>query len=153
MKSRSSTHKISKLPGSGHSFGEVQGQLTTDTDTDLKITEDALAEDTAAFEEHNARLPANPRQKSRNSRPTNKSLSEELEALAKAKALISEKTGDAEYRDNRSVLSSRGGLARTLPKSENSIELAQLRISCCFRDVRRDLLRRRSFREGQGFDQ
>ena len=57
---------------------------------------------------------------------TNKSLSEELEALAKAKAVISEKTDDAEYRDNRSVLSSRGGLTIELTKSENSIELAQL---------------------------
>ena len=57
---------------------------------------------------------------------TNKSLSEELEALAKAKAVISEKTGDAEYRDNRSLLSSRGGLPRELTKSEHSIELAQL---------------------------
>ena len=49
-----------------------------------------------------------------------------VEALAKAKAVISEKTGDAEYRDNWSVLSSRGGLATELSKSENSIELAQL---------------------------
>ena len=40
--------------------------------------------------------------------------------------MISEKTGDAEYRDNRSMLSSRGGLAIELTKSENSIELAQL---------------------------
>ena len=56
---------------------------------------------------------------------TNKSLSEELEALAKAKVVISEKTGDAEYRDNRSMLSSRGGLAIELTKSENLIELAQ----------------------------
>ena len=40
---------------------------------------------------------------------TNKTMSEELEALAKAKVVISEKTGDAEYRDNRSMLSSRGG--------------------------------------------
>ena len=56
---------------------------------------------------------------------TNKSMSEELEALAKAKVVISEKTGDAEYRDNRSMLSSRGGLAAELTKSENLIELAQ----------------------------
>ena len=54
----------------------------------------------------------------------NKSLSEELEALAKA--VVSEKTGDAEYRDNRSVLSSRGSLASSLPKSENSIEWVQI---------------------------
>ena len=58
-------------------------------------------------------------------KPT-KSLSEELEVLAKAKAVISEKTGDAAYRDNRSVVSSRGGLAGELIKSEYSIELAQL---------------------------
>ena len=57
----------------------------------------------------------------------NKSLSEELEALAKAKAVISEKTGNAEYRDNRLVLlSSRGSLASSLVKSEHSIELVQL---------------------------
>ena len=40
--------------------------------------------------------------------------------------MISEKTGDVEFRDNRSVLSSRGGLAGELIKSENSIELAQI---------------------------
>ena len=40
--------------------------------------------------------------------------------------MISEKTGDAEYQDNRSVLSSRGSLASSLTKSEHSIELAQL---------------------------
>ena len=93
-------------------------QLTTDT-ADLKMTKDALAEDTtqdclvcqtkvADFEVC-----------------TNKSLSEDLEAFAKAKAVISEKTGDAEYQDNRSVLSSRGGLVRKPIKSENSIELVQ----------------------------
>ena len=42
------------------------------------------------------------------------------------KAVISENTGDAEYRDNRSVLSSRGSLTSSLTKSEHSIELAQL---------------------------
>ena len=40
--------------------------------------------------------------------------------------MISEKTDDAEYRDNRSVLSSRGGLARELTKSKHSIKLPQL---------------------------
>ena len=40
--------------------------------------------------------------------------------------MISEKTDDAEYRDNRSVLSSRGGLARELTKSKHSINLPQL---------------------------
>ena len=54
----------------------------------------------------------------------NRSLSEELKA--RAKAVISEKTGDVEFRDNRSVLSSHGGLAGELIKSENSIELAQI---------------------------
>ena len=39
--------------------------------------------------------------------------------------MISEKTGDAEYQDNRSVLSSRGGLAGE-PKGEHSIKLAQI---------------------------
>ena len=55
----------------------------------------------------------------------NKSLSEELEALAKAKDVISEKTDDSELRDNLSVLSSRGGLTGELTKSENPIELTQ----------------------------
>ena len=55
-----------------------------------------------------------------------KSLSEELEILAKAKDVISEKTDDSEYRDNRSMLSSSGGLATELTKSENSIGLTQL---------------------------
>ena len=44
----------------------------------------------------------------------------------KAKIVISEKTDDTEYRDNRSVLSSHGGLVRELIKSENSIELVQI---------------------------
>ena len=51
----------------------------------------------------------------------NKSLSEEVEVLAKTKDVISEKTGDAENWDNRSMLSSSGGLAIELTKSENSI--------------------------------
>ena len=63
------------------------------------------------------------RQKSRISRPE---FSEELEVLAKAKDVISEKTDDSEYRDNRSMLSSSGGLAIELTKSENSIGLTQL---------------------------
>ena len=87
-----------------------EDQLVTDT-TDLKMTEDALADQTKAadFDVH-----------------TNKSLSEKLETLAMAKVVISEKTGDAEYRDNRSLLSLRGGLALELTNSENLIELAQL---------------------------
>ena len=43
-----------------------------------------------------------------------------FEALVKANIVISEKTDDAEYGNNRSVLSS--GLVRELIKSENSIE-------------------------------
>ena len=89
------------------------------------MTDDALAEDTAAFEDTTQDCLAI-QAKVEDFEAYNKSLSEELEALAKAKAVISEKTGDAEYRDNRSVLSSRGGLAIELTKSENSIELAQL---------------------------
>ena len=94
-----------------------EGQLTTDT-ADLKMTEDALAEDTTAFEDTTQDCLAI-QAKVADFEAYTKSLSEELEALAKAKAVISEKTGDAEYRDNRSVLSS-------LVKSEHSIELAQL---------------------------
>ena len=56
----------------------------------------------------------------------NKILSEELGVLAKAKDVISEKTDDSEYRDNRSMLSSSGGLAIELIKSEKSIGLTQL---------------------------
>ena len=102
-----------------------EDQLVTDT-ADLKMTEDALAEDTAAFEDTMQDCLAIQTKAADFDVHTNKSLSEELEALAKAKVVISEKTGDAEYRDNRSMLSSRGGLATELSKSENSIELAQL---------------------------
>ena len=79
-----------------------------DTDTaELKMTEDALAEDTAAFEDTMQDCLAIQTKAADYDVHINKNLSEELEALAKAKAVISEKTGDAEYRDNRSVLSSR----------------------------------------------
>ena len=91
-------------------------QLTAD----LKMTEEALAEDRAAFEHTMQDCLATQTKAAEFEAYTNKSLSEELEALAKAKAVISEKTGDAEYRDNRSVLSSHGGLVSSLPKSENS---------------------------------
>ena len=60
------------------SFGEVQGQLTTDT-SDLKMTEDALAEDTAALEDTTQDCQA----KAADFEAPTKSLSEELEALAK----------------------------------------------------------------------
>ena len=87
-----------------------EDQLVTDT-ADLKMTEDALAEDTAAFEDTMQDCLAIQTKAGEFEAYTSKSLSEELEALAKAKAVISEKTGDAEYRDIRSVQSSRGGLA------------------------------------------
>ena len=90
------------------------------------MTEDALAADTAAFEDTMQDCLAIQAKAADFDVHTNKSLSEELEALAKAKDVISEKTGDAEFRDNRSVLPSRGGLAAELSKSENLIELAQL---------------------------
>ena len=102
-----------------------EDQLVTDT-TDLKMTEDALAEDTAAFVDTMQDCVAIQTKAAEYEAYTNKSLSEELEVLAKTKDVISEKTDDSEYRDNRSVLSSCGGLTIELTKSENSIELAQL---------------------------
>ena len=93
-----------------------EDQLITDT-ADLKMTEDALAEDTAALED-TTQYCLVCQTKVADFKACNKSLSEDLEAFAKARAVISEKTG-------RSVLSSRGGLARE-PKGEHSIELAQL---------------------------
>ena len=101
-----------------------EDQLTTVT-TDLKMTEDALAEDTAAFEDITQDCLVC-QTKAVEFKAYNKSLSEDLEAFAKARAVISEKTDDAEYRDNRSVLSSRGCVARKFTKSEHSIELAQI---------------------------
>ena len=98
--------------------------MTTDT-TDLKMTEDALAEETAAFKDTTQDCLAI-QAKVADFEATNNSPSEELEAFAKAKAVISEKTDDAEYRDNGSVLSSRGWVAIKFTKSEHSIELAQL---------------------------
>ena len=93
-------------------------QLTTDT-TDLKVTEDALAEDTAAFEDTTQDCLA-VQTKVVEFKAYTKSLSEELEALAKAKVVISEKTDDAECQDNRSGLSSRGGLAGSFPTKANT---------------------------------
>ena len=87
--------------------------------------EKTRAEDTAAFEDTTKDcLPI--QAKAADFEAYNKILSQGLEALAKAKDVISEKTDDSEYRDNRSILSSRGGLARELTKSEHSIELTQL---------------------------
>ena len=96
-------------------------QLTAD----LKMTEEALAEDTAAFEDTTQDCLAIQAKAAEFKNPT-KSLSEELEVLAKAKDVISEKTDNSEYRDNRSMLSSHGSLVSSLSKSEHSIELAQL---------------------------
>ena len=128
------------LEAAKHSLGEAQGQLTADT-ADLKMTADVLAEDTATLEEVKQDCQA----KAVEFEASVKSRSEELEALAKAQTVISEKTGGAEtfsygltqtsfLQLSRSVLSSRGGLAkfgavrkiRELAKSEHSLELAQL---------------------------
>ena len=78
-------------------------QLTTDT-ADLKMTKDALAEDTTAFEDITQDCLVGQTKVADFEVYTNKNLSEELEAFVKAKIVISEKTGDAEYRDSRSVL-------------------------------------------------
>ena len=117
------------------------------------MTKDALAEYTAAFEDTTQDCLAIQAKAVDFKVYTNKNLSEELEALVKAKIVISEKTDDAEYRDNGSVLPSHGGLVRELIKSENSIELAQRasRIDCAMHDEISN--GGRSFREGQGFDQ
>ena len=100
-------------------------QLTTDT-ADLKMTKDVLAEDTTAFEDTTQDCLVCQTEVADFAVYTNKNLSEELEALVKAKIVISERTGDAEYRDNRSVLSSHGGLVREVITSENSIALVQI---------------------------
>ena len=114
-----------------------EDQLTTDT-TDLKTTEKTLAKDTAAFEDTTQNYLVCQTKVADLDVHTNKSLSEELEALAKAKAVISEKTGDAEYRDNRSVLSSRGGVAGELIKKRTFDRIDAAHISCCFSDARRE---------------
>merc|ERR1719284_829161 len=100
------------LEAAKRSLGETQGQLTTDT-ADLKMTEDALTEDTTQ----------DCQSKAAEFEAAVKSRSEELEALAKARTVISEKTGGAEsfsygltqtsfLQLSRSVLSLRGGLAK-----------------------------------------
>ena len=93
-----------------------EDQLTTDT-TDLEMTEKTLAEDTAAFEETTQDCLVC-QLKVVDFEIYNKSLSEELEVLAKAKDVISEKTDDSECRDNRSMLSSSGGGYRINQKRE-----------------------------------
>ena len=74
-----------------------EDQLTTDT-ADLKTTEEALAEDTAAFEDITQDCLVC-QTKFVEFKAYSKSLSEGLETFAKAKAVIYEKTGDAEYQD------------------------------------------------------
>ena len=123
-------------------------QLTTDT-ADLTMTKDALAEDTTAFEDTTQDCMVCQTKVSKVAVYTNKNLSEELEALVKAKIVISEKTDDTEYRNNRSVLSSHGGLVIEQIKSENSIELAQLVslvliLRCTTRSLTTTILSRRS---------
>ena len=127
------------LEAAEHSLGEAQGQLTTDT-ADLKMTEDALAEDTAALEDTTRDCQA----KAVEFETATNGRSEELDAHEKARAVISQKTGGAEsfsygitqtsfLQLSRSVPSLRGGFKigavrkiRELAKSEHSLELAQL---------------------------
>ena len=94
------------------SLTETQGQLTTDT-ADLKMTKDTLAEDTAALEitKQDCQAKAAEFEAATNSR------SEELEALAKARAVISEKTGGAESFSN--------GLTQTSFLVTNEIRIAE----------------------------
>ena len=73
---------------------EDEDQWTTDI-TDLEMTERILDEDTAVFEDTMQDCLAIQTKAADFDVHTNKNLSEELEALAKAKAVISEKTGDA----------------------------------------------------------
>ena len=102
------------LEAAKHSAGEAQGQLTTDT-ADLKMTEDALAEDTAALEDTTRDCQA----KAVEFETATNGRSEELDAHAKARAVISQKTGGDEsfsygltqtsfLQLSRSVLSSQG---------------------------------------------
>ena len=102
------------LEAAKHSAGEAQFQLTTDT-ADLKMTEDALAEDTAALEDTTRDCQA----KAVEFETATNGRSEELDAHAKARAVISQKTGGDEsfsygltqtsfLQLSRSVLSSQG---------------------------------------------
>ena len=91
------------------------------------MTADALAEDTATFEDAKQDCQA----KAVEFEASVKSRSEELEALAKAQTVISEKTGGAEtfsYGLTRGGLAKFGAVRKTreLAKSEHSLELAQL---------------------------
>ena len=133
------------LEAAKHSFGEVQGQLTTDN---LRL-EDEGGRSRGRYRQHLKTQRKIARQKAADFEATTKSLSEELEALAKTRAVISEKTGGAESFSHgltqtsflqlfRSVMSSRGSLASSLAKSEHSIELPQLTTHVFFRDARRE---------------
>ena len=128
------------LEATEHSLDEAQGQLTTDTE-DLKMTEDDLAEDTAALEDTMRDCQA----KAVEFETATNGQSGELDAYAKARAVISQKTGGAEsvshglsqtsfLQLSRSVRSPSGGLTKfeavwktkELAKSEHSFDLAQL---------------------------
>ena len=123
-----------------HSLDEAQGQLTTDI-ADLKMTEDALAEDTAALEDTMRDCQA----KAVEVGTAINGRSGELDAYAKARAVISQKTGGAEsfshgltqtsfLQLSRSVRSPSGGLTKfeavwktkELAKNKHSLESAQL---------------------------
>ena len=79
------------LETSNSALTETRVYSTTDT-ADLKMTKDALAEDTAALEDTKQDCWV----KAAEFEAATNSLSEELEALAKARAVISEKTGGTE---------------------------------------------------------
>ena len=99
------------------------------------MTEKTLAKDTAAFEDTTQDCMAIQAKVAEFKNPT-KSLFEELEALAKAKAVISEKTGDVEYRPGQPVSVV---IARKFGKFSNQRRafdrVGAAHISCCFSDV------------------
>ena len=115
------------LEATEHSLDEAQGQLTTDT-ADLKMTEDALAEDTAAIEDTTRDCQA----KAVEFETATNGRSEELDAYAKARAVISQKTGDGLTSDQ----------IRGCPEDQRTCEerafarVGAVCISCCFRDAR-----------------
>ena len=89
------------------SLAETKGESTTDT-ADLKMTEDALAEDTAALEDITQDCQA----KADDFEASTKSRSEELAVLAQAQKMISEKTGGAESFSNLVSVPVRAFVAR-----------------------------------------
>ena len=124
------------LEAAKHSAGEAQGQLTTDT-ADLKMTEDALAEDTAALEDTTRDCQA----KAVEFETATNGRSEELDARAKARAVISQKTGGAESFSYGLTQTSFLQLSRSVLSSQDVNTHVQhvvgaARISCCFRDAR-----------------